>query len=152
MIAICTEHVAVGSGVLQPPLSNASVKRQAINGDVCVCVCSVMHSNMHISRSYSFCLNHRSRDVIHVPPVCRQTSIRLILLFLSYHTFFIHFPLHMHKLYTLLWLELDASFILPSPSTIHHRYRHCPSHSDSGIFTHHPSHFLFSLPVNQYNV
>lgn len=86
MIAICTEHVAVGSGVLQPPLSNASVKRQAINGDVCVCVCSVMHSNMHISRSYSFCLNHRSRDVIHVPPVCRQTSIRLILLFLSYHT------------------------------------------------------------------
>ena len=58
----------------------------------------------------------------------------------------------MHKLYTLLWLELDASFILPSPSTIHHRYRHCPSHSDSGIFTHHPSHFLFSLSVNQYNV
>ena len=46
-----------------------------------------------------------SRDVIHVPPVCRQTSIRLILLFLSYHTFFIHFPLHMHKLYTLCGLN-----------------------------------------------
>ena len=78
-----------------PPLSNASVKRQAINGDVCVCVCSVMHSNMHISRSYSFCLKIiiilqyyvlTNRDVLHVTPyVGKRVSGWSCCL--SYHTF-----------------------------------------------------------------
>ena len=50
----------------------------------------------------------------------------------------------MHKLYT-LWLELDASRL---SATIHHRYTPSSSHCRFRDFRS-PSHFVFSLTVNQ---